>query len=97
MALDVSHNFEFDRLLKGGGVQGQKSWKHNFEITSDPKVPPSGSTFWLGFEVPEPYGHRRGHTLFRPQQGHKNRKMQIGPNPMIFHNQSIENSLLRYH
>ena len=33
------------RLL-GGGVQGQKSWKHYFEITGDPKGPPSGSTFW---------------------------------------------------
>ena len=29
----------------GGGVQGLKSWKHYFEITGDPKGPPSGSTF----------------------------------------------------
>ena len=28
----------------GGGVQGQKSCKHDFEITGDPKGPPSGST-----------------------------------------------------
>ena len=33
------------------GVQGQKSWKHNFEITGDAKGPPSGSTFLLGFEI----------------------------------------------
>ena len=32
--------------------QGQKSWKHDFEITSDPKGPPSGPTFWWGFEAP---------------------------------------------
>ena len=36
----------------GGGVQGQKSWKHDFEIIGDPKGPPSGSTFWSGFEAP---------------------------------------------
>ena len=32
------------------GVQGQKSWKHDSEITGDPKGPPIGSTFWSGFE-----------------------------------------------
>ena len=37
----------------GGGVQGQISWKHDFEITCDPKGPPSGSTFWWGFEALE--------------------------------------------
>ena len=39
------------------GVQGQKSWKHNFEITGDPKGPPSGPTFCIGSEVPDPYGY----------------------------------------
>ena len=39
-------------LLWGGEVQGQKSWKHDFEITSDPKCPTGGSTFWSGFEAP---------------------------------------------
>ena len=34
------------------GAQGQKSWKQDFEITGDPKSPPNGSTFWLGFEAP---------------------------------------------
>ena len=43
-----------DGLLRGGGgVQGQKSWKHDFEIIGDQKGPPSGSTFWSGFEAPE--------------------------------------------
>ena len=37
----------------GAGVQGQKSWKHDFEITGDPKGPPSGSTSWSGFEAPD--------------------------------------------
>ena len=37
-----------------GGVQGQKTWEHDFEITSDPKGPQRGPTFWLGFEVPDP-------------------------------------------
>ena len=32
--------------------QGQKSWKHDFEITGDTKFPPGGSTFWSGFEAP---------------------------------------------
>ena len=36
-----------------GGVQAQKSWKHDFEITGDPKCPPSGLTFWSGFEAPD--------------------------------------------
>ena len=39
------------------GVQGQKSLKHNFRITGDPNGLPSGSTFWLGSEVPDPYGY----------------------------------------
>ena len=38
----------------GGGVQGLKSWKHDFEITGDPKGPPIGSTFWSSFEAPNP-------------------------------------------
>ena len=38
---------------QGGGVQGLKSWKHDFEITGGPKGPPSGSTFWSGFEGPD--------------------------------------------
>ena len=41
----------------GGGVQGQKSWKHDFEITDDPKGPRSGSTIWWGFEAPDSYGY----------------------------------------
>ena len=40
-------------VKRGGGVQGQKSWKHYFEITGDPKGSPSGSTFWSGFEAPD--------------------------------------------
>ena len=32
---------------------GQKSWKHDFEITGDPKGPPGGSTFKLGFLRPQ--------------------------------------------
>ena len=35
----------------GGGVQGQISWKHDLDITGDPKGPPSGSTVWWGFGV----------------------------------------------
>ena len=30
-----------------GSFQGQKSWKHDFEIIVGQKGPPSGSTFWL--------------------------------------------------
>ena len=40
-----------ENLFEGEGVQGQKSWKHDFEITGDPKGPPSRSTFWSGFEI----------------------------------------------
>ena len=32
------------------GVQGQKVRKQDFEITSDPKGPQSGPTFWSGFK-----------------------------------------------
>ena len=43
-------------VVKGGGgggeVKGLKSWKHDFEITGDPKGPPIGSTFWSSFEAP---------------------------------------------
>ena len=51
-----------------GGVEGHKSWKHNFEIAGDSKGPTRGSTFWLGFEVPDPYGYLWGHALSRPQK-----------------------------
>ena len=46
-----------ERCLKGGGggVQGLKSWKHDFEITGDPKGPPIWTTFWSSFEAPNPY------------------------------------------
>ena len=40
-------------LRGGGGVQGQESLKHDFEITGDPKGPLSWSTFWSGFEAPD--------------------------------------------
>ena len=45
----MSHNH-----LKGWGeeVQGQKSWKHDFEIAGDPKGSLSESNLWLGFEAP---------------------------------------------
>ena len=58
----------------GGGVQGLKSWKHDFEITVDPKGPPSGSTFWSGFEGPD-----CGATpLFRVQKPKMANKAQTG-------------------
>ena len=41
-------------LLKGTclrGGKGKNSWKHDIEITGDPKGPSSGSTFWSGFEA----------------------------------------------
>ena len=36
----LSHVIFGDSYLRGGGggVQGQKSWKHDFEITGDPKA-----------------------------------------------------------
>ena len=46
-----------------GGVQGQKSRKHDFEITGDTKVSPSGSTSWPDFEAPDSYGYLWGHAL----------------------------------
>ena len=36
------------------GVRGLKVWEHDFEITSGPKGPQHGPTFWLGFEAPDP-------------------------------------------
>ena len=34
----------FNFLDELATVQGQKSWKHDFEIKGDPKGPPNGST-----------------------------------------------------
>ena len=76
------------------GDQGQKSCKHNFEITGDPKGSPNGSNLRWGFEVTDPYGHLWGHTLFRPQQGPKYRKWQLRPKTRILYNHSIDKSLL---
>ena len=52
-------------------VRGQKSWKHNFELTVDLKGPPSGPTFWLGFEDPDPYGYLWGQKIENGNQGPK--------------------------
>ena len=40
-------------MKKFNEFQGQKRWKHDFEMTGDPNGPPSGSTFWVGFEAPD--------------------------------------------
>ena len=45
--------------------------KHNFEITVDLKGPPSGPTFWLGFEDPDPYGYLWGQKIENGNQGPK--------------------------
>ena len=36
------------------GVQGQKFWEHDSEITSDLKGLQRGPTFWSGFEALDP-------------------------------------------
>ena len=36
-----------------GGFQACKFFKQIFEIAVDPKGPPSGPTFWSGFEIPD--------------------------------------------
>ena len=56
--------------LRGEGVQGQKSWKHDFEITGDPKGLPSGSTFWSGIEAPDSIGYSllSYHIKFQPDK-----------------------------
>ena len=77
----VSVYFYIPKLLRG--IQGQKSWKHNFEITGYPKVTSSGSTFWLVL---------RSHALFQVPTRPKKSKMAIKAQ-----NQSIDNSLLSYH
>ena len=56
------------------GTKVKKSWKHNFEITGDPKGPPNGSIFWWGFEVPDPYMGICGATSFL---GPKKSKMAV--------------------
>ena len=63
---DLLDNINLSEILRE--VQGQKSWKYDFEITVDPKGPPSGSTFWLGFKVPDPLGSEWGYALFRPKK-----------------------------
>ena len=40
-----------------------------------PKGPPSGSTFWLGFESPDPYGWAWGHAHFWAHVRPKKSKM----------------------
>ena len=62
----IGHNLlhtSGSQCVRGRGVQGQKSWKHDFEITGDPKGPPSGSTFWSCFEAPDSKGY---HYLLTP-------------------------------
>ena len=62
--------FKYNLIKRGGGgVQGQISWKHDFDITGDPKVPPSGSTFWWGFEAPDSIIIRNPHWTESPLDG----------------------------
>ena len=51
---DVNMIQMFQTWGGGGGVQSLSFWEHFFEITADPKGPPSGSTFWSGVEAPDP-------------------------------------------
>ena len=46
----LSANLLKGTCLRGVGA-GQKNWKHDFEITGEPKGSPSGSNFWSGFEA----------------------------------------------
>ena len=48
----------------GGGGTRTKSGKHDFEITSELKDPPSGSTIWWGFEAPDSYWYLWGRAPF---------------------------------
>ena len=41
-------------LLRGGGFQGMKFVKHDFEIMVDPKGTLNGATLGYGFENPNP-------------------------------------------
>ena len=52
-----------------------QSQKNNFEITGDPKGPPSESTIWWGFKAPDSYGYMWAAPLYRA----KIRKWQIRP------------------
>ena len=49
------------------GVQASKFQNHDSEILVDPKGPPGGSTFWLGFGPPDPYVRAWDHAHFCAQ------------------------------
>ena len=82
--------------LSGGGVRRQARNFRNkiLEITVNPKVPPSESTFLSGLEDPDRWCHRGGHS-------HSPAKNSIFPRKnikiIIYYHQSIDNSLLSYH
>ena len=59
-AIGIGCAFKNNSLFPSNQIKGQKSWKLNFEIIDDP----SGSTFCLVFEVPDPYGYLWDHALF---------------------------------
>ena len=72
----ISHkNFSKPHHLWEGGGWSPKNRKHDFEITVDPKGPPCGSTFWLGFETPDLYGRAWGHAHFWAHTRPKKSKM----------------------
>ena len=49
-----------------------EAWEHDFEITSDPKGPQRGPTFWSGFEAQTLRRRRGGHAHFPAKKGPKN-------------------------
>ena len=56
------------------GVQGQKDWEHDFDITRDLKGPQHGPAFRSGFEGPDPQAPA---TPIFPQKGPQKLKSEI--------------------
>ena len=50
LVLSAEGSIEIQYFEEGGGVQARKFQKPFFEITVEPKVSPSRSTFCSGFE-----------------------------------------------
>ena len=97
---NAPHNFECQHLGQcsfKGAVQGQKVWGQDFEITSEPKRPQRGPTFWSGLG---PQTLRRGsgcHTHFPAKKGPKNRNRKLSDITLISYQQSIDNNFLSSH
>ena len=91
---EINH-LHLSATYSGEGVQGQKLWKHNFEIRGGSKGPQQEGTFWPSFETAGPKAPVWRPRPFSSQNGPENQFFKVIA--LISLHQSIDNSFPSSH